>query len=362
MRWQLRKEAILKIEPWTEIRGATRSSFAHILYDDKLFICGGHPGHFHEYQPKNFSDECHFFDLNHGRWEDIPPLPVPTQGFRMVGYGKFLYAFGGFTPDSRLNPRPWAATSSDAIFRFSLVHGEWEKLDVSMPRKRSSYVCSVLNEKAYFFGGWDATPSELDDKNGMFVKAIDVFHLPSGTFLPTCLEFNQLALRRAFSATVLDGRAVFAGGLGKGGFMMSDVMADVITYTPPPAETDLIALSKECELCPTSPRRFVQGAVGLLPYLPEPRFSPGIGVWDGNLLVAGGTLPIPSPYNGESVKTLHLLRPSASAWETLPVQMTEGKSFVEVQPLPDGSVLLIGGHCGEESGGQPSKLIEILTA
>lgn len=191
----------MKIENWTTIPGTPRSSFGHVLHGGKLYIAGGHPGQFHRYEAENFSAEFHAFDLEREQWDTLRSLPVSLQGFRILAHGNYLYAFGGFSPDPRINPRPWPAASRDEVLRYSIVHDAWECV-TNMPRRRSSYVCAALGNKAYLFGGWDGTPTELGDNRGRFVKTIDVFDIPTEKFLPSCLEFDQLPLRRAATVRV----------------------------------------------------------------------------------------------------------------------------------------------------------------
>jgi hypothetical protein len=352
----------MKIEKWATIPGAPRSSFGHVLHQGKLYIAGGHTGRFHYYEASNFSDEFHCLDVATEKWSALKPLSFPLQGFRMIGEGNYLYAFGGFSTDGRLPPkRPWAAASKDTVLRYSISGDAWEIIG-TLPRRRSSYVCARIGKKAYLFGGWDGTPSELDDNRGRFVKPIDVFDIAAEAFVPSALQFGMLPMRRAFSATVLNGQAILAGGLGEGGFMNSDMFADVIAYMPPPKEMEQGKLDAACEKCRSArPPGFTQGDAQLLAYLPEPIFSPGIGTWGEDLVVAGGVWAIVAPYEGFSSSKVRMLKKGGKSWEDLPVTMSEAKSFVEVQDLLDGRLALIGGHRGEEADALPSSTMETVT-
>jgi len=342
----------MNVNELTRIPGTPRSSFGHVLHADRLYILGGHPGMFHKYDAANFSAEMHVLDIGLNKWQTLRPLPVPMQGFRVVANGTYLYAFGGFAPDSRIPAKPWPASSRDRVLRYSISSDIWEDIG-AMPRRRSSYVCASLGTKTYLIGGWDATPSELGDIRGRFVKPIDVFDVVNERFLPSCLEFQVLRLRRAFSATIYRGKLVVAGGLGTEGFMSSDLLADVLAYEPP---------SAECDPDPNAPAgRYLQGSWTQLPFLSTPLFSPGVGVRSADLLIAGGVEPLLQPYSGLSSAKLFLLKSGASSWEQLPVQMSEARSFVEVQELATGSVALIGGHHGMEADALPSNLIEVLS-
>ncbi|MBC7803304.1 MAG: hypothetical protein H7Y16_05440 [Candidatus Parcubacteria bacterium] len=340
----------MKISDLTRIPGTPRSSFGHAVSGSQLFVVGGHPGEFHRYESANFSSEAHVLDLTTNQWNALRPFEESAQGFRIVAHANKLYAFGGFHSDARLPMNPWPAASSDRVYRYSIASDQWELIG-RMPRRRSSYVCATLGSKVYFIGGWDATPSGIGDNRGRFVKPIDVFDLQNEKFLPSCLEFGTLPLRRAFSATVMQDRIILAGGLGEQGFMASDLFSDVVAFRPP---------ASECEPDPARPGTFKQGEWSLLPYLPLPLFSPGIGSDGANLYLAGGVLPLLAPHSGVSSKTIYRLQQGAASWESLAVTLAEARSFAEVVPLPGGSLAIVGGHRGFESDRLPSNLIEVL--
>lgn len=171
-------------------------------------------------------------------------------------------------------------------------------------------------------------------------------------FLPSCLEFPILPLRRALSATVWKGKIVLAAGLGQQGFMSSDLYADVVSWLPP---------ASECEPDPNAKGQYKQGDWSLLPYLPVPLFSPGIGCRDNDLFVTGGVLPLLDPYSGGTSAAILRLQDGATRWEELPDRLKEARSFVEVVTRKDGSILFVGGHRGYEADSLPSDLVEVMT-
>lgn len=340
----------MNIQKLTKIPGTPRSSFGHAILNDELFIVGGHPGKFHKYDHDNFSSEVHCYDLSSNKWRQCSPLPRPTQGLRVVAYGGCLFSFGGFSYESTIATSPWPAKSLDSVYRYSPKEDKWEQVAV-MPRRRSSHVCEVINNKAYLVGGWDGTPIAIGVTKGEFVSAIDVFDFNAGSFKPSCLEFNALPKRRAFSSAIYNGKFTCTGGLGFEGYMSSDLFSDVISIEFP---------QDECEINSGRGGGFKQGNWELLPQLPLPLFSPGAGVVKDELLLAGGLGPVISPYKGISRNQILKLNESSNVWDELPVVMSEGKSFVEVEELPNGSAAFIGGHRGFESDSLPSNTIEIL--
>ena len=336
----------MQISILTNIPGTPRSSFGHVLINSKLYVAGGHPGQFHVYKEANFSSEFHVYDITSSKWSTLRSLPRSLQGFRMVSNGKYIYAFGGFSPDVRIVNGYWPAISLDTVLRYSIIEDKWEEIG-SMPHRRSSYVCQSIDNLVFLIGGWDATPSDLKDSKGRFIKATDVFDLDTEKFVPSGLQFLDLRTRRAFTSTKSGGRIIMAGGLGTEGMMASDLFGEVISFTPPKA-SDVSSGSQ------------TQGDWTLLPSLPYALFSPGIGALKNDLIVAGGVYPLVAQFQGITSSDILIYRNGSTWWESLPVKMSEARSFVEVQELPGGKLLLIGGHHGIETDALPSNLIEVV--
>lgn len=334
----------------TEIPGTPRSSFGHVLHDGELYVIGGHPGTFHKYDESNFSSEVHAYNFSDNKWRACNPLPRPIQGLRTVSHSGKIFSFGGFSYDSIIANKPWPARSLDNVYCYSPEEDKWEMVAL-MPRRRSSHVCEVIDEKAYLIGGWDGTPISIGVTKGQFVTAIDVFDLSDGKFIPSCLEFELLPKRRAFSSAIYNGRITVTGGLGFEGYMSSDLFADVISIQFP---------TGECEENTGRGGGYQQGNWQLLPQLPLPLFSPGAGVVNGKLLVAGGLGPVLPPHNGMSRNQILQFDEANGKWLELTETLTEGKSFVEVEQLPSGMAGFIGGHRGSESDSLPSSKIEVL--
>ncbi len=339
----------MRIEMLTEIKGTPRSSFGHAILDGELYIVGGHPGFFHEYGIDNFSSEVHAYNFSKNTWRDCSSFPRPTEGLRVVAHNGNLYAFGGFSYDNTIADDPWPARSLESVYRYIPNVDTWEMI-AEMPHRRSSHICEVVGDKAYLIGGWDGTPIDIGDTKGQFVSAIDVFDFRTRKFRPSCLEFSVLRKRRAFSSAIYKGVITVVGGLGFEGYMGSDLFSDVISMEFP---------QNECEKN-TSGHGYNQGTWSLLPQLPLPLFSPGAGVVNGELLVAGGLSSVLPPHNGISRKQILKFSDANGRWDELPVSLSEGKSFVEVQEFPHGQAGFIGGHHGYESDRLPSTKIEVL--
>ena len=298
----------------TLIPGTPRSSFGHAVAVDELFIIGGHPGPFHQYDRSSFSSEVHAYDIKRNKWRQCRSLPRPIQGLRAATYNKCVYTFGGFSYEPSLPADPWAALSLDKVFRYSVDRDEWDYV-ADMPHRRSSYICEVLRGRVYLIGGWDGTPRSIGDKRGSFVSSIDVFDFATERFMPSTLSM-AVPLRRAFSSTIYEGNIVMVGGLGADGYVNSHLFADALSASvhesnPTPLGSGTLKIEWS-----------------LLGQLPHAVFSPGAGVASAQLLVAGGLGPLLPPYGGASLSSIQSYDKNTRSWTTLPVAMSEASRSV----------------------------------
>lgn len=315
-----------------------RSSFGVVTLNSTIVVAGGHSGTFHEYEADNFSSDVHIYDINTDNWRKLSPLPFGIQGFRLIHFNNYLYAFGGFRHDNAVKSGDsWPARTCNAILRYSFGRDLWENVG-EMPRPRSSYVTGVVENKVYLLGGWDATPIEPGDKKGRFYPAIDVFDLSTEKFEASDYAL-PIPLRRAFSSCIADGKIIIAGGLGVSGFSRGELY-DIVQSFEPKSDIDLQWTS--------------------LPDFPEPLLSPGVGYVNQTFYLAGGTFSFTSPQRAKSTNKIYSFKIGDNNWAQLNETLSSNRSFVEVVELPNNIVAFLGGHNGYEADGLPVGNFEFL--
>src|SRR5690606_6861170 len=100
---------------------------------------------------KEQSKELTRLDLKQGKWETLAEGP-PLQGLAMVAHDGKLYRVGGFTAknDEGEDHDLW---SQDSFASFDLQEGKWQDLP-SLPEPRSSHDAAVVGDTLYVAGGW----------------------------------------------------------------------------------------------------------------------------------------------------------------------------------------------------------------
>ena len=322
-----------------------RSSFGVVRHEDTVYIAGGHVGGAHNYSRDRFSSDCHALDLSSKTWRPIrcygqsgdASTAQVVQGVRLLEYGGKIYGFGGFSYEPALdfnNPKDpwhWYARTRTEIYRYDPKADEWLLLG-HLPRPRSSYVAGRIGDCAYLIGGWDGTPQQEVGEYGEFGRLyspIEVFDFKNEKIVSSSFTLEG-PMRRAFTSAVAGGSEILvAGGLGQA------------TFGAPEAHK----FNWVQAFSPTTSPSWKY----LLP-LPVNLFSPGLCVVDGTIVVAGGSLS-----NRKLNEKVFLLRPGATGWTTNSKQPSSTGTFIELIPITDREILVLGGH----SGGQPEDSIPL---
>jgi len=296
-----------------EMPGPKRSSFAALNFNGKVYICGGHQGSEHTYPPESFNQQLFVFDQTQNKWEELAPRPNKAHGFQMAGYGKYLYAFGGFSYEENNRPR-WK--SLDLIDRYDIEKNEWVTIG-KMPRARSSNVAITIDDKVYLVGGWDSTPKFPNDLDGTFHSEIDVFDFQTETIKTASYQLPE-PKRRAFSGTSIDGKILLVGGLGQGASHF-ELLTQVTLLDP------------------------ISGQFLQLPSLPFGTFAPAIEILNDELFVFGGMFKIDQE-NYEYVSHIYALNLKELKWRHTGRFTSETKGFSQVIKLNDDLLGILGGH------------------
>ncbi|MBI1861716.1 MAG: hypothetical protein HYR96_12435 [Deltaproteobacteria bacterium] len=308
-----RKEIGLEKLPDIPLPG--RSSFGAIRHGEQIYVIGGHQGPEHTYSETSFLDRADILDTRLMTWRTGAPRLSKSHGFTLATYGKFIYAFGGFAyalPEQKFAPR-WR--SLDVIERYDTVANRWELIG-HMPRKRSSYVVGVVDDKAYLIGGWDSTPRFEGDLDGAFHRKIDVFDFETETISEAPFELPD-PLRRALSAVVYKGEIFLVGGLGQGGSHFA--LIDRVTSLNP-----------------------LTGEFRERARLPFATFAPAAGIVGDSLFVFGGMFKTSEK---EYVYVNHLFEMEIpiDLWTHTGRHMRDAKGFAQVVDW-EKSLVVLGGH------------------
>ena len=243
--------------------------------------------------------------------------------------GPYVYAFGGFSYSEEHNPK-WKSIPD--IHRYDTRTNSWEEVG-RLQTPRSSNAAIQVGRKVYFVGGWDSTPKSDGDKEGEFLKSVEVMDLDTGEVTTAPYEIPA-PTRRAFTALEMNGEIVMLGGLGEGSSHFE--MLDKVTVLNP--ET---------------------GESRELPPLPFPTFAPGAGRIGETLFLFGGLIR-----EGEEsyhyTDAIYKLEPGAEKWENAGVLLSENKGFPMVVNMDDHQLGILGGHSYDE-GDAPVSTFEVLT-
>ncbi len=303
---------------WTQkqlpsVPAPARSSFASLNYQGKIYISGGHQGPEHTYPEDSFCDEFQVFDINTSTWKNLSPRPHKAHGYQMAGFGKYIYAFGGFAFSSKHKPK-WK--SLDFIDRYDIEKNEWTTIG-KLPRARSSNVVALIDEKVFIIGGWDSTPKFENDLDGTFHSEVDVFNLKTESVEES--HFNLPSpLRRAFTASVHDNKIYLIGGLGIGASHF-ELLANITVIDP------------------------ITGFSSELNPLPFATFAPAAEFLGNELFVFGGMFKM-GEMNYDYVSHVYSYNLDNNSWKHLGRYLKETKGFSQVVPLDSKTLGILGGH------------------
>lgn len=307
-----------------------RSSFGAITHNDRVYIVGGHQGPEHTYPESSFLREVEFYDLKTKTWNKTAPRSVAAHGFALATYGKYIYAFGGFTYEAANKP---AWKSIDLIERFDTEKQVWEVVG-HMPRKRSSNVVVTVGTSAYIIGGWDSTPKTPGDLEGTFHREIDIFNFETNEM--TVAPFSMPdPLRRAFTAVNYNDKIILVGGLGVG-------------------SSHFELLNNVTEIDP------INGTSRELKPMPFATFAPAAGILGKELFVFGGMFKLGEmEYN--YVPHIYSFNILDNKWAHTGRFLSEPKGFSQVVTISEKTLGILGGHSYQNDTDAPVSTFELFT-
>jgi Tol biopolymer transport system component len=310
-----------------DLMSPARSSFGSLFHLGKIYVSGGHKGSEHTYPPESFCDNFQRFNPETGTWEELAPRPHKAHGYQIAGFGKYIYAFGGFAYSADHLPK-WKSLT--AIDRYNMETNTWETIG-HLPRARSSNVAAVIDQKVYLIGGWDSTPKAPNDLEGTFHSAIDVFDLNTETVSEAFFTLPA-PLRRAFSATTFGNKIILVGGLGVGASHF-ELLSNVTSIDP------------------------ITGMSAELTHMPFATFAPAAEVLGTDLFVFGGMFKL-DEMNYEYVSHIYAYNFNSLEWRHTGRFLTETKGFSQVVPLSETMLGILGGHRYFENTDSPVATFE----
>lgn len=297
-----------------EMLAPARSSFGTTVLNGKVYAVGGHQGSEHTYPPESFLNNLEVYDVEKNTWTKLAPRPIAAHGYQVVGHGKYIYAFGGFTYSDQHKPKWKSITSID---RYDTETNTWKQV-ASLNDPRSSNAAVELNGKVYILGGWNSTPKSENDYEGEFLRTIEVFDLKTETVSLSPHELPN-PLRRAFSAVASRNELVLVGGLGQGSTHF-ELLDNVTAFQP---ETGNFR-----ELAP----------------LPFATFAPAVGQLGGSLYVFGGMFKLSADSYNYVKHIFELPGLEFKSWKHAGRYVKETKGFSQVVNLNESTLGVLGGH------------------
>lgn len=134
-----------------------RAFFGVVLFQDKIYIVGGHDGQ----QPLSRADA---FDPVSGTWTPLPPLVTPRSGLALTTDDRSVFAFGGGWDYSVSNHERFDPTTKLWSNFPSPVLGEWRHM-----------IAYRQDNNLYLIGGWS---DDYLDVHLMYKSLSNHLHLP----------------------------------------------------------------------------------------------------------------------------------------------------------------------------------------
>jgi hypothetical protein len=180
------------------------SSFGAVASDGWLYVYGGHIVPTHSYSTAAVSGQFHRLRLGDGHtWERLPDGP-PLQGLNLAAHSGRIYRVGGMQPQNKPGEAQDVRSVAD-VARFDPANGRWESLP-PLPMPRSSHDVVVVGNTLFVVGGWTLrgkAPTQWPDW-------MDVLDLAAPTL--AWKKVSQPFKRRALIAAAHDGRVFVLGG------------------------------------------------------------------------------------------------------------------------------------------------------
>lgn len=192
----------------TAVRVATlpqaTSSFGAVASDGWLYVYGGHVVPTHSYSTEAVSGRFNRLRLADGKtWERLPDGP-PLQGLNLAAHGGKIYRVGGMQPHNKPG-EPQDIRSVADVARFDPATGKWEALP-PLPVPRSSHDVVVVGTTLVVVGGWTLKGKEKTE----WPDSIELLDLSAPAL--AWKRAPQPFKRRAMIAATVDGKVHVMGG------------------------------------------------------------------------------------------------------------------------------------------------------
>jgi len=186
------------------------TSFGAAVSNDQLFVYGGHTGDAHEYWEEGQANTLRMLDLKSGKvWQELGNGPR-IQGLALVAHKNKLYRLGGFSARNEEGEEHDLWSRDDAAC-FDIETGKWTDLP-PLPEPRSSFDAAVMGDTIYVVGGWQLR-SEEDSKWHKTAWKLDLTNPAAGWKSIPQPNFQ----RRALSVAAYDGKLYAIGGMQSSG-------------------------------------------------------------------------------------------------------------------------------------------------
>jgi N-acetylneuraminic acid mutarotase len=164
---------------WEELASGTPvQGVALVARQGKLYRIGG-------MQPRNAPGDkadnhslasCSVYDVETGKWSDLPPLPAPRSSHDAVVIGDRIYVVGGWNLKGRGNGLDW----HDTLLALDLSKETLAWQSSPQPFKRRALNVAAVNGRLYVVGGMDPDSTiekrvdVFDPKSGKWTQSVDL--------------------------------------------------------------------------------------------------------------------------------------------------------------------------------------------
>lgn len=182
------------------------ASFGAATLEGWLYVYGGHQGRRHVYSREDVSGAFQRLNLtNPEAWQALPG-GQPVQGTALVAFDQALYRIGGM---AAVNARGEShdLQSTATVDRFDVRHGTWEAI-APLPSARSSHDATVLGHTLYVAGGW-----RLDGGEGSGTWQDSMWMLDLSQPDARWEAVPQPFRRRALAVIAFEGKVFCLGGM-----------------------------------------------------------------------------------------------------------------------------------------------------
>jgi hypothetical protein len=274
------------------------TSFAAASWQSAVYLFGGHTGSPHQYSQAEQSRSVQCLDVGRGEWSKIEG-PVALQGMGMAAHAGRLWVVGGLAARNAAG-EPAQLESQGSVWSLELATGKWSP-GPSLPERRSSHDIVLLGDDLYVVGGWQLSLGEEPPEWLESVWRLDLRDPEAGWQAAHPLP----AARRAVAAAAHGSQLYVIGGMSEQG----QLSREVLVYHP---------------------QQDQWREVTSLPDVPLAGFGAAAVSQAGSLVVSG--------HEGD----IWRLADDASRWEVIG-SLDNPRFFHRLVPLPDGSIMAIGG-------------------